>query len=215
MARTVVKTSSAPRVAHGTDKRAVLSLKIPKIYLKLQFMAPGENTPRVFPAGLHVKVLWGTGRDARWGIYVVSDKGLLVFPAKLPNVHFPTFKVHVTWLGFTLAWDADVANVSQYIVCEAPGAASQSCELAVGGELAARATGGKRYFALPQEWGLKYADWDASSAQFTKETGRFRQTDASKLQAIGDESAPVTLTLNPNWRYYRFLFFDRYYGPAK
>jgi hypothetical protein len=67
---------------------------------------------------------------------------------------------------------------------------------------------GDRVFLHPEaKWTLENSDWVADPpAHFDK--GRFRRLD-DKTVFIGSRGAPVSLLLDPHWKYHRFTFVDR------
>jgi hypothetical protein len=86
----------------------------------------------------------------------------------------------------------------------------------------------RRYFSLPPDWLLFQADWRgpagltssppgdpvfSGNGSYDKATGRISQT-AVVAADIGAADAPVVFILDPHWKYFRFQFFDRYYGDA-
>ncbi len=67
-----------------------------------------------------------------------------------------------------------------------------------------------RVFSLPLKWTSVEAEWEADGYTDYKD-GKFEKIDTAG-PAIGADDKPVTLKLDPQWHYARFVYFDRYYG---
>ncbi len=79
------------------------------------------------------------------------------------------------------------------------------------------------YFGSSKSWGLIESIWDFSeepkyidgAAAYKKDEGKIYLFDSPTknwVRRIGEVDAPVVLTLDPNWQFARFEYFDRYYG---
>ena len=194
----------------------------PHVYLKLRFKDP-EDTVRDFPAGIEVNVRFGTGVNVKNYATLTAADGKLSFSAAdvgpWANDLNDLMKDDSPWRTLTLTWDTHSPPHSQFIVCEPRGdpvAATAKAEQAGLKQLEAQS---KRYFSLPQKWELKEADlvsapkfvgngsWDGSN-------GAIKHTAKAKdLKDIGTVLAPVELVLNLHWKFLRFQYFDRYFGP--
>jgi Putative peptidoglycan binding domain/OmpA family len=67
-----------------------------------------------------------------------------------------------------------------------------------------------RVFSLPLKWTSVEAEWEADGYADYKD-GKFEKIDTAG-PTIGADDKPVTLKLDPQWHYARFVYFDRYHG---
>jgi hypothetical protein len=190
-----------------------------KVFLRLCFTDP-EGTKRFFPPELPVRVEFGGGGTARSANCTLGDNGRLTFLARGTDAQ--------AWREFTLQFPAQAAS-PRYCVYEAPGASPSppGSPPAVPRVANALPNTQERFFRMPVNfaaggsWGLRHSDWTAGTganafpghATFTANTGIVRHNQDPPLD-IGTVDEPVELILNPHWKYFRFEFFDRYYGPA-
>lgn len=196
----------------------VLQLAGVKVFLRLCFTDP-EGTRRFFPPELPVRVDFGGGGTARTANCTLGLNGRLSFVARGAAAE--------AWREFTLVFPAP-APTPRYCVYEAPGASPSppGSPPAVPRIANALPNTLERFFRMPADfatgpWGLLHADWAAGTganafpghATFTANTGIVRHNQDPPLD-IGTVDVPVDLILNPHWKYFRFEFFDRYYGPA-
>ena len=201
-----VTTGATPSSAGGLTVVTNLGAVGIRVNLRLRFLDP-DGVARDFPAGLTVRV--GT-QD-----YQVQAQGRLTFPA--PASSPPG--------SFTLQFPA--AN-PRYVLCE-PWTEGGSPPAAGGGSppsypsLADAAPDNTdRCFMLPADfgsplapWALVNSDWtlsDETNVTYDAAEGILQHTD--QAQPIGTSGRPSVLTLDPKWLYFRFEFFDRYYGRA-
>lgn len=80
-----------------------------------------------------------------------------------------------------------------------------------------------KFFSPPTEWGLVESIWKFSeepkyidgTVSYKDAEGKIYIFDPPKknwVRRIGEEKAPLVLTLDPHWQFVRFEYFDRYYG---
>jgi len=198
----------------------VLQLAGVKIFLRLCFTDP-EGTKRFFPPELPVRVEFSGGGTARAAQCTLGNNGRLTFLAQ--------GNAGQAWRQFTLRFPANPAN-PRYVVYEArgeppsPPGSPPAVPRVVDNPPATQ----ERFFKLPvnfgapsESWALKHSDWTPGAganafpahATFTANTGIVRHNQDPPLD-IGTVDQPVELILNPHWKFFRFEFFDRYYGPA-
>jgi hypothetical protein len=180
------------------------------VYLRLRFKdAEHSVMHRFFPQNFPVIVRYGTGADAHEHVANVGVNGALTFRAR-PVLGQP-------WRSFTLKFRS---AQPQYFVCEARGGAFQpAATLADDAGLDAATAAGQRFFMTPLAWSLQEADWvegtnkfaTAGNGRFTPATGIIEHTQR-KVADIGTLAQPVDLVVDPWWKFFRFEFFDRYYG---
>jgi hypothetical protein len=196
----------------------VLQLAGVKVFLRLCFTDP-EGTKRFFPRELPVRVQFSGGGTARTSNCTLGDNGRLTFLARGAAAE--------AWREFTLLFPANGAN-PRYCVYEVRGASPSppGSPPAVPRIADALPNTQERLFRMPPDfaagpWGLAHSDWAAGTganafpghATFTANTGIVRHNQDPPLD-IGTVDVPVELILNPHWKYFRFEFFDRYWGPA-
>lgn len=197
-----------PKSPHPVSKQALgnrtvnVLRPVPRVvFLWLRFKDP-EGKERNFPAQLPVRVVLASGKDVKTINAKTLAKGVLRFP--LPK----SGTKPLPW-SFRLEW----TSTDSYYIVEQPGAID--CDLATPGTLKQVAKGGRRFFMLPKAFSLLTADWTVaggSNATVNLDRGTIAQTDI-RLD-VGSSRQPFRLTLNPHWRFFRFVFFDRYFGPA-
>ena len=196
----------------------------PHVYLKLRFKDP-EGAVRDFPAGIELNVRFGTGPNTHDFPTVTAAGGKLSFSSAevgpWANDLNAMMRNDSPWRTLTLTWDTHSPPHSQFIVCERRGspATAPPTAKAEKADLKQLEALGKRYFSLPQKWALKEADL-ASTPKFAGNgswdgtNGAIRHTaNARELKDIGKPAAPVELVLNLHWKFLRFQYFDRYFGP--
>jgi hypothetical protein len=220
-----VPSQAAPQ-GQGTQPTInTVQPRAPWVYLQLQFNDP-TGTLRDFPQNLPVRVRLSYNGSPPT-TYEVNDNlgagGTLSFELLGPSSQ-PWQK------NFTLLFPG---SETEYLVCEPRGATAGATEFttdvtALSSPPGSPPQAAKRFFRLPgpqgtgptQIWGLKHSDWatpgGTSNATFTANTGTFSHTWNAPGGApdIGQQTAPVVLVLDPHWKFFKFQFFDRYYGPT-
>jgi len=211
----------AAKEAYGNAAENAVQPPNAMVFLQLQYLAPGENQPRNFPPQFPVTVRWGEdveppGANTHEETYQTTADGKLQFPAQ-PVADKP-------WRRFTLRFQA-TANQPRYIYVEKR-ADPQQPGFTTDDPNVIRQETPNRFFSVPERWNLKQSDWNlgntgfAGNGQYTKATGAIEHTafgaggNPNAPRDIGSAATPVQFVLNPHWKYHRFEFFDRYYGPT-
>lgn len=210
----------ALKTGYDSTGKNRLQPKIPEVYLQLQFKDP-EGDIVDFPKGIPVIVHYG-GDSSKNLEGVTGQNGVLRFTSGQTGSTWVTvkswFQSKSPWHTFTLRWDT--GDPPWYIVCDhAKPAKPVMATKDLNDATVSPPIPNQRYFSLPKTWMLKQADletpafpdgeatWNATEATITHK-------DPKALNNIGKEAAPIKLVLKPKWTFFRFEFFDRYFGPA-
>jgi hypothetical protein len=196
----------------GKEPYKVVIAAILRVYLKLLFKEPkkdvkAEAKARPFPKDFSFKLHLdhGSAMEVKLG----ADGQLLDKNSKAG------VEVERKAKAFTLDFGQ---KESAYIVCEKSDADPPTQDLVHESDPAAAGTKfrdavdkGHRAFKLPVGvWTLKNSDWTVPKDQKYSDH-KFTGLEDHKT-TIGKPGAPVELVLDPHWHFYRFEFFDRYYG---
>jgi hypothetical protein len=205
------------KTAHGSSGTNTLKSGN-LVFLWLRFKDPDKKLCD-FPAGLEVAVRFQKQGEAAQPdtVEILKDRGETAFPLQgAPGE---------TWT-LTLLFQCPQAS-PRFIVCGAPGSPPSSPPEGQS-RLEAAAPAQGRFFRLPFNfsgtslWGMRHSDWTpaVSGADYAPAFGSFADgvltytvpTPAKDL--TGKDDLPVELVLDPHWMFFRFEYFDRYYGPA-
>ncbi|MFN0105507.1 MAG: hypothetical protein ACKV2U_25895 [Bryobacteraceae bacterium] len=193
------------------------------VHLRLSFRDP-EGVVWDFPAGIAVEVRFHHPTSAttnRTITVTTAAGGRLTFPAK-------GAAAASHWRRFTLHFQ----TTDTYFVCPAPHwavsppraspPASRDTRKTNRAGLAAADANFERYFRLPDRLGAGATGWSsittdwvlfrvaAGNGDYDAATGFLSHTEASA--DIGSPAAPLSLVLDPHWKYFRYVYFERYFA---
>ena len=179
----------------GKQRVIILLIRVKTAaYLRLGFLDPNTKV-RVFPKGLPVRAEFG---DGAYVTRRVKGDGFLDLP------------IHPSRQTFTLRFGMG----TEHYVASKPGDPAAATESLTDEAGLNALDADVRYFKLPADWKLKQSVWSADAAGPTHYDAGKWQFNIPENSDIGAEAMAkrVRLTLDPNWQYLRFEFFDRAFG---
>ncbi len=188
-------------IANGQDQHVDLFIRHPLwINLEFKFKDPEKKVFK-FPKDFPIQV-WNTAQ---------------VFEKKTDEKGRLSFELDRKYDWITLKF----GNGPVFFNC-ADGKPDK-CELKVEADRKALIAAKAKFFSPPDTWSLLESIWAFSEQpKFIDGTAAYKDTEGkiylykdpgnNWVRRIGEKDAPITLTLDPNWQFNRFEFFDRYYG---
>lgn len=112
----------------------------------------------------------------------------------------------------TLKFDTAVLK---FIQCEKRGDATKSCEYVAQAVAIAPVVGameGLRSFELPVAWSMADSTWavESTAESWVDANKRFVIIIDDKRHDVGKSDAPVKMTLDPHWQFFRWIYYDRW-----
>lgn len=186
-------------INNGQVRKVDLFIRHPlKVYLEFKFLDP-EKKELTFPKDFPIQV-WSKSKILE---KKTDEKGRVAF--ELTRKY--------DWITFKFG------NGPVYIALA--DAAAGKTELKKEADRKNLTLNAAKFFGPPSSWALIESIWKFSeqpkfidgAAAYKEDEGKiYLWKDPNWVRRIGEDGAPVTLTLDPHWQFNRFEFFDRYYG---
>ena len=163
-----------------------------RVHLKFIYITP-EGTERTFPKGTPFKLKFEDNSeelktldkdDGRIFLQILREKKSFTIEFKFAETNF---------------------------IAE-PKDNSKKDELIVEGDLKEKIKNDFKVFNLPLQFDLITSTWKLSPAvtEFNDKEKKFKNIDNLSVENIGSEASPISMILDPHWRFYNIQYFDRF-----
>lgn len=162
-----------------------------RVHLKFVYKNP-EGTERAFPQGFPYTLKFEDNTEEQRTID--TDRG---------QVFLQILRSKKT---FTITFSFPETN----FIAE-PKDTSGKDELIKEGDVNGKIKNGSKVFNLPLQFDLKNSSWTLSPtvSNFDDNEKKFTNIDDLTIENIGSEASPIQMSLDPKWKFYKFLYFDR------